>query len=108
MAAGMQLLLTAPRFQALAVGGFTSGEMRALATGTPLERLPPGVLLAALAVALLHAWLRRVRPLARWLLALLVGSGFYGRGTMCIQKQVYHYAWLALRPADWLAFRTAS
>lgn len=65
VAAGTQLLLNAPRFQALAVGGFTSGEMRALATGTPLERLPPGVLLAALAVALLHAWLRRVRPLAR-------------------------------------------
>lgn len=47
------------------MGGFTSGEMQALATGTPLGQLPPGVLLAALAVALLHAWQRHVRPLAR-------------------------------------------
>lgn len=65
MAVGTQLLLAAPCFRALAMGGFTSGEMQALATGTPLGQLPPGVLLAALAVALLHAWQRHVRPLAR-------------------------------------------
>lgn len=107
MAVGTQLLLAAPCFQALAMGSFTSGEMQALATGTPLGQLPlRGMLLVAL--ALLHAWLRHVRPLARWLPALLVGFGFYGRGIMYMQEQMYHYAWLVLRPADWLAFRTAS
>ena len=104
---GGMLLLLVPAYHRLALTGATPETMRHLRLLTGAVLLLAG-LHAVLALALLNTWLHGVRPLARWLLIALVAFGFYGMGTVCVQGQVYHPAWLAVGPADWLAFRTAS
>ncbi len=104
---GGMLLLLVPIYHRLALSGATPDTMRHLRLLTGAVLLAAG-LHAGLALALLNTWLRGVRRLARWLLVVLVAFGFYGMGTVCVQGQVYHPAWLAVGPTDWLAFRTAS
>ena len=107
VSAGSTLLLLVPAYHRLALTGATPEAMRHLRLLTGAVLLPAG-LHAGLALVLLASWLREVRPLARGLLIVLVAFGFYGMGTVCVQGQVYHAAWLTVGPADWLAFRTAS